>query len=132
MTPIELQTDELKRLGEKLQQSIVLTRMRLATSKSDRIVARGRRVLENADKLFQHISQLVQAASGIRIFLERAFGVTVADLMDVTDYPRLAHGVAYTATTAINEIVKRNIDDIAAINAALDKDEERQQRKAAA
>ena len=127
--PVELQTDELRRLGEKLQQAIVLTRIRLATSKNDRIAARGRRVLENADRLFMHISQLVQATSGISLFLERAFGLTVEDVLDLTEYPRMVHGVAYTATTAINEIVKRYIDDIAAINAALDRDDDKRTRE---
>lgn len=114
--------DELKVLGEKLQQAIVLTRMRLAGLPNSRVKARGNRALEHSDKMFAHVSQLVMAASGMKVFLEKAFGVSVADLFVASGHPKLAQGATYAGTAAIIELVKRTIDELAAVNAALDRE----------
>lgn len=113
---------ELRELGEKLQQSIVLTRMRVENMPASRAKAKAVRSLEHANKLFVHVSQVVQAATGLTGFLVKALGVSVEDMFAYTGKPKLARGVAYAGVAAANDAVKQAIDELAAANAALDKE----------
>jgi len=113
---------DLRALGEKLQQSIVLTRIRLAQLPATRTKTKAVRALTSADVLFVHVSQLVQAVSGMRLFMDKAFGIALDDLFALSGHPKMAKGAVYAGTAAINEMVKRTIDELAAVNAALDKE----------
>jgi hypothetical protein len=120
--PAPLPTDELASLGEKLQQSMVLTRMRLAPMHASRVKARGERVVSHATQLFLHVSRLVQASTAMAGFLEKALGVTVEDLCAFTGKPKIARGVAYAGVSALNDAVGNCLNELAVINAAIDKE----------
>lgn len=122
MTPVTLPVSELADLGEKLQQSIVLTRLRVEKLPSSRTRARSKRTLDSAEKLFVHVSQTVHATAGLAGFVEKAFGLTVGDLFAATGNERLARGAAYTGMVAVISAVKKAIDELAAVNAAIDKE----------
>lgn len=117
-----LPANDLRSLGEKLQQSIVLTRLRIAPLVSSRARAKASCVLDSAEKLFIHVSQLVQAISRMQNFISKAFDVSLDDIFSLSGNPKLAKGAVYAGTLAINELVKRSIDELAAVNAALDKE----------
>lgn len=121
-TPAPLPVDELRDLGVKLQQSIVLTRMRANQLKLSRTRARALRVVDSADKLFGHLSQVSMAAQGLTGFLQKAMGVSVDELFNATGSPRAARGVAFAGVAAANDAVKRQLDELAAVNVAIDKE----------
>ena len=130
MQPAPLPVAELASLGEKLQQAIVLTRMRLANSINGRLKARGARVVREADKLFTHLSQVVSTAQGLSGFLSKAMGLGIDDLFAYTGRPRAARGLAYAGVVAANEAVKNALNELAAVNAALDKEVKRDNKHA--
>ena len=117
-----LPTSELKDLGEKLQQAIVLTRMRIEPMAASRVKARATRVLEHADKLFRHLTQVVMATNSLAGFLTKAMGVTVDDLFAYTGHPKIARGAAFAGVSAANDAVRQAIDELAAVNAAIDRE----------
>lgn len=120
--PAPLPSAELKALGEKLQQAIVLTKMRVEGLKPSRVQAKASRIMTSAEKLFVHVAQVVHATQGLAGFLEKTLGVTVDDLFSMTGKDRLARGTAYAGMAAVNELVKRQIDELAAVNAAIDEE----------
>lgn len=121
-TPAPLPTAELADLGEKLQQAIVLTRMRLEPMPASRVKARGGRVIDHATRLFWHVSRLAQASAAMAGFLEKAMNVTVEDLFAYTGKPKIARGVAYAGVSAANDAVRNCLNELAAVNAAIDKE----------
>jgi len=119
--PAPLPTDELKSLGEKLQQAIVLTRMRVEQLPASRLKAKGGRIVNNAAQLFGHVSHAAMAAQGLAGFLEKACGVTVDDLFAFTRNEKVARGVSYAGVLAVNDTVKKAIDELAGLNAEIDR-----------
>lgn len=117
-----LPVDELRDLGVKLQQSIVLTRARVNALEPSRTRARAQRTIENADKLFGHLATVSMAAQGLAGFLKQAMGVNVDELFAVTGSPRAARGIAFAGVHAANAVVKDSLNELAAVNAALDKE----------
>jgi hypothetical protein len=122
MLPSPLPTPELRDLGVKLQQAVVLTRIRAEQLPACRVKARATRVVENADKMFTHLSAVAQATSAFAGFLGRAMGISIDDLFMYTGKPKIARGVAYAGVSAVNEAVKDTINELAAVNAAIDKE----------
>jgi hypothetical protein len=120
--PAPLPTAELADLGEKLQQAIVLTRVRVAPMQASRVKARATRVLEHADRLFRHMTLVVQSSNSLTSFLTKAMGVTVDDIFAYTGRPKIARGVAYAGVSAANDAVRNVLIELAAINAAIDKE----------
>jgi hypothetical protein len=121
-TPAPLPTAELADLGEKLQQAIVLTRIRITPLPTSRVKARATRVLEHADRLFRHMTLMVQASNSLTSFLTKAVGVTIDDMFAYTGRPKIARGVAYAGISAANDAVRNVLIELAAINAAIDKE----------
>lgn len=121
-TPAPLPTSELQDLGEKLQQAIVLTRVRVTPMPASRVKARATRTLEHADRLFRHLTLVVQSANSLTSFLTKAMGVTVDDIFAYTGKPKIARGVAYAGVSAANDAVRNVLIELAAVNAAIDKE----------
>ena len=121
-SPAPLPTSELQELGEKLQQAIVLTRMRVAPLPATRVKARAVRVLEHADRLFMHLTLVVQSANSLTSFLTKAMGVTVDDIFAYTGRPKIARGVAFAGVSAANDAVRNVLNELAAVNAALNEE----------
>lgn len=120
MGRVMIPTDELRQAGEKLQQSIVLTRMRAANFKPGRIKARAERVVNSADDLFRNTSDMVQAATRMTGFMEKALGISVADIFALVPNERAARGVTYTGMSLVIGSVNKAIDELAAINRDMD------------
>jgi hypothetical protein len=117
-----LPVPELAASGEMLQQAIVLTRMRVEGLPDCRIKARGRRIVEQSNKLFMHVSAVAQTTAGLTGFLGRAMGVTIDDLFEYTGKAQFARGITYAGIEAVNGAVRRAIDDLNAVNVAIDKE----------
>jgi hypothetical protein len=120
-SPAPLPTAELADLGERLQQAIVLTRVRVTPLSESRVKARAVRVLERADRLFRHMTLMVQASNSLTSFLTKAMGVTVEDMFAYTGRPKIARGVAYAGVSAANDAVRNVLIELA-VNAAIDKE----------
>lgn len=115
-------TDQsLRELGEKLQQSIVLTKIRLEQLPPSRVRVRGMRTVEYASKLFVHVSQVVQAAQGLTGFMQSVLNISVDDLFNMSGYDRVARCATGAGIAAVSEIVRRAIDELAEVNSAIDK-----------
>lgn len=113
---VELPVDELKRLGEKLQQSIVLTRIRAGAQKSSRIKARAERVVRSTDELYRHVSDIVATSTRLTGFMQKALGITVDDIFGMTGHERAARGAAYTGMALVIRSVESAIDELARVN----------------
>jgi hypothetical protein len=120
---------ELTELGEKLQQAIVLTRIRVDHLPPSRVRARAARTVEHANKLFMHVSQVVQATTALKGFMHKTLGVTVDDIFNMTGNARIAKGATNVGVFAVNETVRRSIDELAAINAAIDEEVKHGEKK---
>lgn len=129
VSPSPMPVSELKDLGEKLQQGIVLTRIRVSNLPSSRARAKAKRTLDAAERLFVHVSQTVHATASLAGFIEKAFGVTVGDIFSMTGHERIARGAAYTGIVAVNAAVKKAIDELAAVNAAIDEEVKHGEKK---
>lgn len=121
-TPAPLPTFELQELGEKLQQAIALTRMRVASLPATRVKARASMTMAHADRLFRHLTLVVQSANSLTSFLTEAMGVTVEDMFAYTGRPKIARGVAFAGVSAANDAVRNVLNELAAVNAAIDKE----------
>lgn len=111
--------DELKGNGEKLQQAILLTRMRQAGIGGMRLKARASRILGNADRLFGNLSYTVSTATRALDFMGKATGHDIADVFALMGSEKLARGVVYAGMELINNEVSRMIDELAALNVAI-------------
>jgi hypothetical protein len=113
--------DELASLGEKLQQGIVLTQLRVEKLPGCRVKARAARTVQIAREAFQHISQMAQAARGMDGFMQRVFGHGLAVYID-TPGKQAAAGMGMELVIMR---VRGIINELAAINAALDEEEKK-------
>lgn len=117
-----LPTPDLMELGEKLQQAIVLTRVRVVPLPASRLKTRATRSLANADDLFRHMTLIVQAANSMTSFLTKAMGVTVDDMFTYTGHPKTARSLAFAGVSAASDAVRNVLIELAAVNAAIDKE----------
>lgn len=122
VTPAPLPVDELLDLGAKLQQSIALTHTRARALKPSRTRARTMRALGDAEQLFGHLSRVSMATQGLTGFLQKAMGVSVDELFAATGSPRAARGMAFAGVAAASDAVRRSLSELAAVNAAIDKE----------
>lgn len=119
----DLPTPELRDAGEKLQQSIRLLQLRLVKYPATRIKMRALKVLGHAEKLFMQTSHVVMMTTSLTSFLEKAAGLTVDELFMMTGSERLARSATYASMAALNDAIRRTIDELATVNAALDDEE---------
>lgn len=115
-------TDELLRLGEKLQQSIALTKIRLNDVRSKRLQARCFRVVWQAEQLFSSIAKMAQASSAVTEFMHKVMNVSIDDLFFYTGKPKIARSIAYAGIATASDLVRSAINELDAINLALDKE----------
>lgn len=114
-------TDELRDLGEKLQQGLVLTRIRLDKLTGSPLRARGERTLQIAGDAFMHVSSMVQSAQRMREFLNRTFNMDVRDLLGLRSH--VVDTVQGVGMELVIGRVKGVIDELGRLNAALDEEE---------
>ena len=122
MKAAPLPVPELAASGEMLQQAIVLTRMRVEQLPECRVKVRGRRLVEQSNKLFMHVSAVAQSTASLTGFLGRAMGITIDDIFEYTGKAQFARGITYAGIQAVNDAVRRAIDDLNAVNVAIDKE----------
>lgn len=127
--PAPLPVTELAASGEMLQQAIVLTRMRVEQLPECRIKVRGRRLVEQSNKLFMHVSAVAQSTASLTGFLGRAMGITIDDIFEYTGKAQFARGITYAGIQAVNDAVRRAIDDLNAVNVAIDKEVSKNAKK---
>lgn len=126
-TKIEtLPVDELRDIGEKLQQSIELTTARIDKLPPCRLKTKGEKILARASHLFMNVSNAVDSATKLTTFLQNAFGIQIADLFERTGYRQTAHGIAYTGISLVLRSAKTSLNELAAINSELDLKEARE------
>lgn len=129
MKPETLPLDDLQRLGEKLQQALLITRARLHKVQRLRLKVQAQRVVDRSDSVFHNITVAVQLTQHTADLLRKAFGVTYDDLLELTGNHRAAHGLSYTGLTLLNKAIEKSIDDLAKVNAAIDKEQEHGEAK---
>lgn len=114
--------DELKGKGEKLQQAIMLTQVRLNSIQGARLKVRAGRILGDAKRLFGNLTYTVSNVSRTLDFMEKATGNTIADLFALIGSEKLARGAVYAGIELINHEVSKSIDALAALNVAIDQE----------
>lgn len=119
---LDLPIDELKYVGQKLQQSLMLTRLRTAEIKNPRLKARTARTLHDAGLLFDHLSNTVMASSRLLGFMEKLSGMSVNDMFAATGHERVATGATFIGIELVNDAVRKTINRLAAVNADIDKE----------
>lgn len=118
-----IRTDELRDLGEKLQQGIVLTRLRLQSAAHSALRSRGARTLQVAEESFVRVSDMVQSAQRMQEFMNRVFNMGIHDLLGLRG--PVADTVQGVGMELLIWRVKGVIDELGRLNAALDEEEKR-------
>jgi len=122
---LEIPAHDLRILGEKLQQSIQLTRARIPFIKYPRARLKAIRALDRAEYMFNTLSTTAQTIDRMKTFLENGFGLNINKLFALAGRGEYASRVTtYSAMTLVNTGIERTLDELAAINAALDKENE--------
>jgi len=122
---LDVPANDLRALGERLQLSIQLTRNRLDTIKLPRARIRALRVLDRAEYMFATLSQTVQTVDRMKGFLERGFGLDVNTLFAMAGGgEQLARVSTHSAMVLVNAGIERTLNELATVNAALDKENE--------
>jgi len=122
--------DDLTVLGQKLQQAIVLTKARLPFIKGDRLKRKARFSLDQAQDMFITLSGTVQTVDRMTRFLEQGFGLSVDDLFELAENDEHAARIStHSAMVLVNNGIKLVLNDLAEVNAAIDKEVGHGERK---
>ena len=122
-TPVAFQKPvaDLVQLGEKLQQSIELTRQRVANIRNPRLKFNAMRTIDRASYLFRVMGQTVQTTNQVVSFLDAGFNLNVKSILALAGkYQEPLHGAVYSGMLLVNEGIHRVLLELSEINNSID------------
>jgi len=122
-TALDKPITDLRKLGESLQQAIMLTRSRLPGIKNVRLKIQVQRTLDRAEYMFKVMSQVVQTVDGLTSFLNSAFGIDIKQMLTNTRQTEpWIHGSTYSSMLLANEGIHRVLLELSEVNNKMDRE----------
>lgn len=123
-------TDDLKLLGEKLQQSLQFTRSRIPDIKNHDLKRQACHTLDRANYMFHTLSQTVQTVDRMQGFLESNFGLSIDEIFALADENEyFARVSTRSAMVMVNQGISSVLTDLAKVNVAIDKENQNDEKK---
>jgi hypothetical protein len=122
-TELAKPADDLRDLGEKLQQALILTKARLPYIEDDLLKRRAAHAVDRAHDMFHTMSTTVQTIERMKHFLEQGFGLDVDDIFAMTGKNEAAARVStHSAMVLVNQGISTVLADLTKVNAAIDRE----------